>query len=94
MFDAYSRLAVIYDRVMMHVDYEKWFDYITKIDKKYHIQNKNVLELGGGTGNLASFFVNTEWNWHLTDYSRAMLKEARLKTKLKDEGSQLSQKVG
>ncbi len=79
MHTSYKKLAVIYDSVMVHVDYMQWFKYISKIDKKYHIPSNDVLELGGGTGNLAELFIGTKWDWCLTDYSFDMINQARLK---------------
>lgn len=81
----YSELAPVYDFVMSHVDYTGWCWYIKKIHKKFKVPEKEILELGGGTGKLASLFSRASgWNWVLTDRSAEMIREARLKKELKE----------
>lgn len=52
--NAYSALALVYDMVMDHVDYEGWADYILHIveehSDKEDSSDLHILELGCGTG--------------------------------------------
>lgn len=77
MTKPYTSLALIYDHVMSHVQYEQWYRYILKIDDKYHFPSREVMEIGGGTGKLAKLFSNTKWKWHVTDISFEMIAEAK-----------------
>lgn len=76
----YSHLAFLYDFVMSHVDYHKWYSYILEIEKKYPLPGKDVLEIGGGTASLAKLFWDfSAWKWFCTDVSVEMITEASRK---------------
>ncbi len=49
----YAEIAGIYDRIMDHVDYSAWCDYIASIFRRYHHGVKTVLETACGTGSMA-----------------------------------------
>lgn len=49
----YEELAKIYDRVMDHVDYDSWAQYILTAFRRYGHQIFSVLEIACGTGNLS-----------------------------------------
>lgn len=78
--DIYTALAVGYDVVMAHVDYEYWAEYVYKIIQKHHPATKTLLELGCGTGNLALELQPLGgFNYLGTDRSSEMLFVARSK---------------
>ena len=49
----YSALAVGYDLVMDHVEYERWAAYVHHLLNEHGDEVESVLELGCGTGSLA-----------------------------------------
>jgi SAM-dependent methyltransferase len=73
----YSRLASIYDEVMVHVNYHQWHRYILEIDRRFGLPSHDVLEIGGGTGKLAALFAEPPWRWFFSDRSMEMAKIAR-----------------
>ncbi|MCU0609300.1 MAG: class I SAM-dependent methyltransferase [Chitinispirillaceae bacterium] len=51
----YDALAPLYDRIMSHVDYDEWVRLIGRVVKKHRPgRDLSVLEIGGGTGVLAT----------------------------------------
>jgi ubiquinone/menaquinone biosynthesis C-methylase UbiE len=57
--EPYSKLALIYDEVMNHVDYKKWAGYVCKLIDKYHPSAKSLVDISCGTG---SFLVQVQKN--------------------------------
>ncbi len=51
--DPYSALAVGYDLVMQHVEYDVWAAYVHQLMEQHGTAIDTVLELGCGTGSLA-----------------------------------------
>ena len=49
----YEELANIYDRVMDHVDYDSWTQYLVKAFRRFGSRISSVLEIACGTGNLS-----------------------------------------
>lgn len=78
----YSGLAPFYDRVMEHVDYDRWVRLIFDIDKKFHLPNRRVVESGGGTGKLGKLFDGTNFQWHCSDRCFEMARQARQRLKV------------
>ena len=77
----YAKLAKIYDRVMNHVKYDKWADYILSIFHNFGIHGKSILEIACGTGNLSVFLLKHGYDITGMDLSPAMLKIAADKFK-------------
>lgn len=78
--DPYDVLAVGYDAVMDHVDYEQWAAYVYRLLKRYGDGVERVVELGGGTGSFALRLQRRGgYDYLLTDGSEAMLEQARAK---------------
>jgi len=46
----YSKLALIYDDVMSHVDYKEWANYVSKIIRKWQPKCHSILDISCGTG--------------------------------------------
>lgn len=76
----YSVLAVGYDAVMAHVDYDLWSEYVYELVLIHQPEAETVLELGCGTGSFAFAFVpRGAYRYLATDGSRMMLEVARRK---------------
>ena len=78
-FKRYAELAEIYDRIMSHVDYNDWANYISSIFKKFDIKVNDILEIACGTGNLSVILHGRGYNVTSTDLSLNMLQCARNK---------------
>jgi ubiquinone/menaquinone biosynthesis C-methylase UbiE len=70
----YDVLARYYDRIMDHVDYEKWANYVLKTWKRLGVQPRNVLEVGAGSGRLSAYLSGYVDQYVISDLSHAMLK--------------------
>ena len=79
----YAELAKIYDRVMDHVKYDEWSNYISSIFHHFRIRVTSILEIACGTGNFSQYFHNLGYDVTCTDLSLAMLKVAADKFKEK-----------
>jgi len=78
--DPYSALAVGYDEVMDHVDYDAWAAYVHALLQSHGSELRHIVELGGGTGSLAVRLQPLgDYEYTLTDQSTAMLKQANEK---------------
>lgn len=73
--------ASLYDEMMEYVDYDKWSLLIDK-RVKAQIEEKNILELGCGTGEIAIRMKKLGYEIKGIDYSKEMIDIA--KTKYKD----------
>lgn len=75
----YAALAPIYDRVMAHVNYERWAAYIHKIISYYRPTSRWIIDISCGTGTLC--VVLQEYGYQVTgmDNSLPMLQQAVLK---------------
>lgn len=49
----YEGIAGIYDRIMDHVEYDAWAEYIVRILHRFHPGARTILETACGTGSLA-----------------------------------------
>lgn len=78
-FKRYAELAEIYDRIMSHVDYNDWANYISSIFEKFDIKVNNILEIACGTGNLSVILHERGYRVTSTDLSSNMLLYARNK---------------
>jgi SAM-dependent methyltransferase len=78
---AYARLAKVYDRMMDHVDYTAWADYIIKLFKKYGKGIRRVVDGGCGTGSLAAVLEKRGYRVVGFDRSREMIRMARRKSR-------------
>ncbi len=79
----YSVLAVGYDVVMSHVDYDLWAEYVHGLVETHAEGTETVLELGCGTGSFASSFLShASYRYLATDASETMVKVARRKAEM------------
>jgi SAM-dependent methyltransferase len=74
----YTTLALVYDRMMMHVNYRKWAAYIASILKDEAFwPERTMLDLGCGTGRFLEEIKKSGQDAHGCDFSPEMLKIAR-----------------
>jgi ubiquinone/menaquinone biosynthesis C-methylase UbiE len=69
----YSRLAPYYDKVMNHVDYKKWAEFIKTLFLHYDQKPKNIIELACGTGSIFEYLQSNKWSLFGGDRSLPML---------------------
>ncbi|TFH00213.1 MAG: class I SAM-dependent methyltransferase [Calditrichales bacterium] len=72
----YHQLAHVYDRMMSHVDYRGWRDYILQLIDASGKTVDSLVDLSCGTGNLLSFFKGKIRNLAGCDSSREMIEIA------------------
>ena len=75
----YNKFAKVYDELMNDFDYERWFNYIEDIFKKYKKAPKKVLEMACGTGSLSYHFAENGYKLTCFDLSDEMLSKAYVK---------------
>ncbi|MBQ4821845.1 class I SAM-dependent methyltransferase [Aquimarina sp. MMG016] len=74
----YSDLAVVYEAMYAtFIDYLEEYNFYSKIINRYN--KKNLLEIGSGTGNLASYFVKKSFDYQGLDFSKEMIAIAKAK---------------
>lgn len=79
----YSVLAVGYDVVMSHVNYDLWAEYVHGLLERHAGDAAAVLELGCGTGSFAlSFLQRGSFRYLGTDGSEMMIRVARRKAEM------------
>lgn len=73
----YSSFAPFYDRVMDHVDYQRWYLYLCHVMIEYVNNPRVVLELGCGTGKFGAKFSAEDFEIYGIDLSFEMLQVAK-----------------
>lgn len=69
----YKDFAFLYDRLMVDIDYEKWYLYIKNILGRFGKNPKSILEMACGTGNLSYYFAKDGFDLTCFDLSSDML---------------------
>ena len=77
----YGRLAAVYDRVMDHVDYEAWADYLVQLFDAYGRNIRRVVDGGCGTGSMVCALEKRGYRVAGFDQSWEMIRRAREKTR-------------
>jgi len=72
----YTELADIYDRVMDHVDYPAWAQYIASLLRRFNVTGCDILDIACGTGSLPLELSILGFTVTCTDLSVPMLKKA------------------
>src|SRR4030042_3839455 len=75
----YEQLAIIYNRVMRHVNYSQWARYITAVMQKQGAPGEKILDIGCGTGEFIYEIGNLGFSADGCDPSTSMLKIAQEK---------------
>jgi len=75
----YSKLALVYDFVMRHVNYREWAAFINKIFIKNNGEIKTVLDVACGTGSFLIEFNKFDYEIAGFDFSCEMVQQARQK---------------
>jgi ubiquinone/menaquinone biosynthesis C-methylase UbiE len=88
----YSELARFYDRMMDHVDYFSWANYLSKIFHRFGKDIHSLFETACGTGSLAVELHGLGYEITCMDASPDMVKEAA--KKFKEKGIPLRLLVG
>ncbi len=70
----YNMVAKYYDEMMKYIPYNEWATYIVKMFFRMNGKGNNVIDLGSGTGILASEIRNSGFNIVCADISIEMLK--------------------
>jgi Methyltransferase domain len=75
---AYDSVSLIYDDLMIEIDYERWSDYILNIRKIYlEKADINVLELSAGNCKMAGNISKSNPRYIASDSSLPMLRKAK-----------------
>ncbi len=77
--DKYHIVATFYDYLMRHVNYQRWFKFVSVILRKHRIKPGRLLEVACGTGTMLTQFAADGWDIVGIDKSAAMLQRARRK---------------
>ncbi len=75
----YTDFAPIYDYLLQHVDYDRWYRYIKTLMLRYIEKPHLILELGCGTGKFGAKFSRDGFTVFGMDISLNMLQVARLR---------------
>ncbi len=73
----YSQIAPFYDYLMRHVNYARWYEYLTALFNMHLLHHESILEIACGTGILLEKFSLDGWKVYGFDYSRQMAQRAR-----------------
>jgi ubiquinone/menaquinone biosynthesis C-methylase UbiE len=79
----YEKLALIYDQLMNHVDYEMWSLYVINLMDKFDTNIHSVADLACGTGNFLPFLKKRYPHIYGCDLSEAMVRQATKKRELR-----------
>ncbi|MDQ7794591.1 MAG: class I SAM-dependent methyltransferase [bacterium] len=79
MTDAYTGFSRVYDRIMAHVGYEQWADYVEELLARHGARPRHVLDLACGTGSSSLPFARRGYRVTGVDLSPPMLAIAREK---------------
>ncbi|MDD3803357.1 MAG: class I SAM-dependent methyltransferase [bacterium] len=75
----YDAISEIYDELMQFIPYREWAKYVNELSIKHSRRGSSLLDLGGGTGNVASPLCEMGFDVTLIDKSEKMLQEAQKK---------------
>jgi len=75
--EPYTDLAPVYDAILSHVDYDRWYHYLRTLMLRYVESPGLILELGCGTGKFGAKFSRDDFPIYGMDNSLQMLKMAK-----------------
>jgi len=76
---SYQNFAYFYDNLMKDAPYEDWVDFVKEIAEKYSLSGRNILDVGCGTGELATRLCREGFEVTGVDLSEEMLEVAMAK---------------
>lgn len=76
----YQDFALIYDKFMENVEYDKWAEFVDKNLKENDIEGYKILELACGTGNVTGLLRKMDYEMTGVDISDKMLSLAQEKS--------------
>jgi len=82
LMEPYIKLAEIYDRLMDHVDYSHWSDYILNLINNSGREVGSIIDLSCGTGSLIHQLQGKIHTIFGCDNSKEMIREAHKKKKI------------
>lgn len=83
----YEVIAGVYDRIMDHVDYPAWAEYLDSLFTRFHPGVRTVLETACGTGSLALRLAALGYDLVCMDASPDMVAVARKKFRSADRAA-------
>ncbi len=76
---SYQNFAYFYDNLMKEAPYDDWVDFVKEIAEKYPLSGRNILDVGCGTGELATRLSKEGFELTGVDLSEEMLEVAMAK---------------
>jgi len=76
----YTSIAPVYDYLLKHVDYQKWYSYISTIMLRTCPNPRKILEIGCGTGKFGAKFSADDFAITGMDISLDMLRIAKTRS--------------
>jgi len=73
----YTHIPDIYDYLLRHVDYERWYRYLRSLLFRYVEDPRTILEIGCGTGKFGAKFSRDDFLVYGMDSSIEMLRVAK-----------------
>jgi SAM-dependent methyltransferase len=79
----YDALAPLYDRLMGHVEYEEWAEFVVKAAARFgEGRRTEILEIGAGTGVVGAMLRKMGYSYIASDISFSMCKIANVNRNL------------
>ncbi len=72
----YEEIADLYDRIMDHVEYDAWADYLERVFVRFHPGVRRILETACGTGSFALLLHAKRYDVTCIDISPEMVRIA------------------
>ena len=69
----YDDFALLYDELMVDIDYKDWYLYIESIFNEFNKGPEKILEMACGTGNLSYYLAKNKYDLTCFDLSSEML---------------------
>ncbi len=78
----YEKLALIYDRLMSHVNYKQWAEYVRNLFQYADRDIKQIVDISVGTGSLIQYLNKSGYNCYGSDLSFLMILQAKAKLQI------------
>jgi len=74
----YAKLSDIYDKLMSHVDYKQWSEYVINLFQYANRDISRVADISMGTGNLIEYLTRYGYKCNGSDLSFPMVSQAKI----------------